>query len=187
MKTHATVREQAVNVGRGRMRLTAAVFVALLMLGMTMGAGGAYSIGQHEYVQNCKGAGGTSKSVGTRRVKCTIGNWSQTCDFNFDPPSCSSSFSVPLSDPHAPAGGGVLETGGSATNDPLSPVGGGVLVQTEIAPTTPDRGGGVLVMTTAETVSVPPETASTDQDPRFVTAVVTTDSATIVSDDAEQP
>jgi hypothetical protein len=52
---------------------------------------------QNDFVRSCRANGGTSKSVGTYKVKCCYPpvpgctgrcGWCDTCDFHSDPPSC---------------------------------------------------------------------------------------------------
>lgn len=168
------------------MRFIAAAPFVLLLLGVTMRAASAdypTSGSQNQFVATCKKLGGTPKSEGTHIVSCTGSGGKETCNFNTN--TCVTTFTQPTdpSDPQAPVGGGVLDTGGTATNDPHSPVGGGVLVQVEIAPSTPNTGGGVFVATTTEIVLREPEAAPASQDERSTV----TDGAWFVADDVKQP
>jgi invasion protein IalB len=89
--TVATGGDRGGRLARAAMLALAAAAFALLALGATMGAASATMTNnpQHDYVTNCKESGGTPKSEGTRKVSCTIGDWKQTCDFNYNPPACT--------------------------------------------------------------------------------------------------
>jgi hypothetical protein len=68
----------------------------------------AYPTNQNDWVKQCKATGGTSKSVGIRKVRCCYPGVScTTCDFNVNPPSCTDSvLREDVADP--PRGDGVL-------------------------------------------------------------------------------
>ncbi len=79
--------------GRMAMRWIAIGLLALLALGATIDAAsakpspGSY---QNAFTNACRDHGGTPKRVGSRIVKCTLGDGTTiTCDFNFNPPSCT--------------------------------------------------------------------------------------------------
>lgn len=63
-------------------QLVFGTFLAILMLGGAFGGAAANVIvSQSEYVDICKGTGGTPSRVATNVVKCTNGNVTSTCNF----------------------------------------------------------------------------------------------------------
>jgi hypothetical protein len=93
--------------------LVSLAVAVLFALGVTMAEVGAEkSPGsyQNAFTAACRNHGGTPKRVGTRVVKCTLGDGTViTCDFNFNPPSCTKALT--------PSGGG-HNAGGGAAVDP---------------------------------------------------------------------
>lgn len=99
---------------------------------------------QNAFTAACRNHGGTPKRVGTRVVKCTLGDGTViTCDFNFNPPSCTKALT--------PSGGGHNAGGGAAVDpadvaeqplDPNSPFAAPADVAEQ--PLEPD-GGGVTI------------------------------------------
>ncbi len=113
--------------------LVAACLVTLLVLGATIDvvsaekSPGSY---QNAFTRTCRERGGTPKRVRSRVVKCTLTDGTViTCDFNFNPPSCTKEL-MPPSGAGANAGGGaaVDPSGPAEQPDSSKPVGGGAAV-----------------------------------------------------------
>jgi hypothetical protein len=120
----ATIFERYQQLGRWIPKYVAVWALVLLALAATVHTAGAEpspNSYQNGFVAACKNHGGTPKSVGTRQVKCTLGDGTTiTCDFNFNPPSCTTV--VPLTRPAggitAQPTGGVLEVSEPAAAGP---------------------------------------------------------------------
>ena len=98
--------------GRAALRVAAAAMVALLVLGMALEADAAKKSpprAQNNFVEACRDAGGTTKRVGPRVVRCTFADGTtKTCDFNTPRPSCSNAQTHPTSGGTGSLGGGVV-------------------------------------------------------------------------------
>ena len=170
--------------GLTALRLLTAAMLGLLVLCTTIG-GASAELSQHDYVVNCKESGGTPTRDGPRQARCTIGKWTQVCDFHTNPPKCKMTATV--LDPHfAVDVEGVAQTDPEPAN-PHSGVGGGIFVQAEPQPTepagsdviattdqpvlwqadpaqSPPDAGDAAVMTTTDTVIAKPETEPGSED-----------------------
>lgn len=93
MATQTTMTNRSEPIERMAMRWIAIALLAFIALGATMDSVGAQpSPGSYQngFTGACRKHGGTPKRVGSRIVKCTLGDGTTiTCDFNVDPPACT--------------------------------------------------------------------------------------------------
>src|SRR4051812_10612176 len=93
MATHTEITGRSNRFGRIVVRMMAVALLALVALGsLADGASAQPSPGSYQngFTAACRNNGGTPKRVGSRIVKCTLGDGSTiTCDFNVDPPACT--------------------------------------------------------------------------------------------------
>lgn len=185
--------DQAGGLGRTMTRLAVAGLLAALLLGMMSSVVDARKVtttlGQQDFVNQCRNGGGTPKRIRTHVVQCTTADGTVvTCDFNTSPASCTIPFKPSAGSLVFPVDGALLDlspaepTGPKAGGVVVAPA-TGVLVQAEATPTPePQTGQPVVTEVTVVTdvVEVAGEEAVLAQD-------AAVDGASLVESDEEKP